>query len=316
MEALELERIGVENQRARTAVETTEYETMLRTVRAFMAAHGLQGKIDEIDLDGKRLPARELHIQSPSQEDINAWDEATRPMQLEAYNGLRNHPVQLPITDAESYLLVRNSNAPDVIGGLAPAAPEAVIPGWTLWVRYFPQGRTVKAFPPSDKDLFPGRGNSFLIPHRHGPKPETSSVVPHLQMTDCSPPAIREAMLEWMRTNPEFAGCKIAPSEVAEPTSVALFLAPGMYSTKSSPLSPIMRESGYEAFHMHEDGGWHVSLSREDEWEVMVKRWGETHPAARWGINVLLIYAPRDTQEMEVIKKIMTASFRYAKGQI
>jgi hypothetical protein len=67
---------------------------------------------------------------------------------------------------------------------------------------------------------------------------------------------------------------------------------------------------------MHVDGSWHVALPAEDRWEVLIKGWGEVHPVAKFGINALLVFAPRNEQEFDVLKKVVDASYRYAKGEI
>lgn len=308
---------GEQNQARYIARDKADFEAVCAMVREFIRANGLTGEIDPIDFSAGRLPSREIHVAVNTAEEIRAWDKVAKPYQLAVYNGLRHHPANLPITDEEEYLLVRNSNSDGVIGGEAADAPQPVPEGWTLWLRYYPQGRTILSFPRSDVDLVPGRGNSFSIPSRRGLKPHTSTVVPHLQMTDASPAEIREELLDWIKTSPELArGRKIGPSDVAEPTSIAYFIDADIVSPRSMSMAPSIRESGYEAFHVHEDGGLHIALSPDDRWEILVKGWGETHPVARWGVNAILLYAPRDAKELEIIKTILIGAYRYAMGEL
>lgn len=311
----DLRAIGEQSQARYIAQDKRDYEEAVAMVEQFMRAHGLAGAIDPVDLSTGRLPSRELNLAVGSIGELKAWDEAARPFQLKVYNGIRSHPANPPITDEEDYLLVRNGAEDGVIGGAAAGAQQPVPPGWTLWVRNYPQGRMIFAFPRSDADLVPGRHNSFTIPARRGLKPETSTVVPHLQMTDVSPPEIRQALLDWIATTPEFERArKIGPSDVAEPTSIAIFLGKDLPSPNARSLAPSLRANGYEPFHVHEDGGLHIALSEEDRWEVLAKKWAEPHPVARWGVNAVLLYAPRDEYELEIIKKILVGAYRYAMG--
>lgn len=282
-------------------------------VTAFMKANNLRGAIASRAGEHFRLPSQDFHVVVDSAEDMAAWDEAARPYQLAVYNGVRGHPNCAPVSDEEQYLLFRHGNSDALIGGAAPGAVQPILESWNLWVRYYPAGRTVLQAPPTDKDMAPGRVHSFAIKARKGMKPETSACVPHIQVTEPSPDDIREALYKWLRTEPLFKNHRIGPSDVAEPTSLALYL--NNPAVGARPLSPLPGAI-YEVGHIHEDGGMHVALSANDAWEVLAKGWGEVHPAARWGVNAVLVWAPRDAEELEIVKTIMTAGYRYGIGEV
>lgn len=72
-----------------------------------------------------------------------------------------------------------------------------------------------------------------------------------------------------------------------------------------------------EVVHVHEsDGSLHVLLSPRDCISVVEKGWGERHPfAGSLGGMVLpaeylLIYAPRNMEEMKVVEEIMKAAVK------
>jgi len=67
---------------------------------------------------------------------------------------------------------------------------------------------------------------------------------------------------------------------------------------------------------MHIDGSWHVALPAEDRWELLIKGWGSIHPAAKYGINAVMFFAPRTEEELDIVKQVVTASYDYAMGRI
>jgi len=67
------------------------------------------------------------------------------------------------------------------------------------------------------------------------------------------------------------------------------------------------------------DGSLRAALPPEVAQEAMSKGWAEQHPVARLGYipqNVVMIYAPRDAQEVEVIAGLVIGAYRYASGMV
>ncbi len=65
------------------------------------------------------------------------------------------------------------------------------------------------------------------------------------------------------------------------------------------------------------DGSLHAVLPPEVVGEAIEKSWAEQHPVARMGYipqNVVMIYAPRDAEEVEVVASLVMESYRYAGG--
>ncbi|QRG07228.1 hypothetical protein EZH22_01955 [Xanthobacter dioxanivorans] len=179
-------------------------------------------------------------------------------------------------------------------------------------MRFYPNGRTIFERPKGDHDFFPGRENNILIPCREGLRPATGSTLPHQQLTDLAPGDLRAKMRQWMDSH--FSHVRTGPSLVSDHVTWAMHMEGIPLGPRARVLTPFPGAS--EFAHMHVDGSWHVALPAEDRWEVLAKGWGEIHPVAKFGINALLIFAPRNDQEFEILQKVVDASYRYAKGEI
>ncbi len=77
---------------------------------------------------------------------------------------------------------------------------------------------------------------------------------------------------------------------------------------------------GREFAHVHPmpDGSLHAALPPEVAREAVVRKgWAEQHPVARTGRippNVVMIYAPRDEEEVGVVAGLVEEAHRYAGG--
>jgi hypothetical protein len=61
----------------------------------------------------------------------------------------------------------------------------------------------------------------------------------------------------------------------------------------------------------------HLTLPREVRDSVIQLGWAEQHPGARAGIipqTVVMLYAPRDSEELRIAFQLICASSRFAKG--
>lgn len=133
--------------------------------------------------------------------------------------------------------------------------------------------------------------------------------MPHTQLDQNAPVELQEVIVERVRRLP---GVSIAASRVSVPGARAFVLQdpsdlPGAFMV------------GGEFAHLHPpgDGSLHLMLSEEDADEVIAKGWGELHPAAREGLipgAALMIYGPRDEGELDVVWRIIEASYRLARG--
>jgi phospholipase/carboxylesterase len=253
-------------------------------VAGFMHKTGLPGQIQ--DFDDEMLQFNEVVVVVENEAQLEMWIEPTRPFQITLLAGIHEH-------------------------GAAPGIADH-IRGWTLWIRHYPLGRTIFTLPPADRDLVPGRANNILLPLRKGVKPVTGSTLPHQQLTQHSPTEIRADLRRWMED--AFAGTRTGPSLVSDHTTWALHLTQGASESARTLTPPI--PGAAEFAHLHVDGSWHLSLPAEDRWELLIKGWGAVHPVARFGINAIMFYSPRTPDEVALLKQAVTASYRYARGEI
>jgi hypothetical protein len=169
-----------------------------------------------------------------------------------------------------------------------------------------------------------------VLPPRQGERPETGPAVPHVQFTQTSPPEIHAELEEWMRTG--LPGTVVAPSEISDTTKMRAFLA------KAFPDAPITHDvetavglfldgtrapdgvlllpptQDVEFAHLHPDGSLHVSLAPEDREILLATGWGERHPLYQETLPILMLYAPRTSEELNVTRTGGTAAYRYAAG--
>ena len=149
--------------------------------------------------------------------------------------------------------------------------------------------------------------SSFILPRRTGEPPVTGKQPPQLQFSEQSPKDIYEKMAEWFFSTFEHA--REEPTRISVPTSRALWLDESIDAPPTSFMPP---PGSREFAHLHEDGSFHLVMTPEDESEVIDKGWGVHHPWKDRGVNEILVYAPRNVDEIEILKPVITASYRVA----
>jgi hypothetical protein len=153
------------------------------------------------------------------------------------------------------------------------------------------------------------RSQAEIFRARRGTPPRTTPAYPHEQLTQSGTVALRERLHER-------AGALPGVIEGSNGTS-----AP---DTRTYLLEPEYAEGPREAFlargefaHLHPDGSLHLTLPRELGDEVVVQGWGEVHvdAGARRGSPIfMMIYAPRDEDELEAVWGIFRLSYEFALG--
>ena len=151
--------------------------------------------------------------------------------------------------------------------------------------------------------------NRRALLQRNGPRPRTTPTNPHTQLEQNPDTSI---VVELARRVFSLPGVEERPSAISVPGARALWLR------EEVPAGP--REAfmiGREFAHVHPmpDGSLHAALPPEVAREAIEKGWAEQHPVARMGYipqNVVMIYAPRDAEEVEVVASLVTESYRYA----
>lgn len=148
------------------------------------------------------------------------------------------------------------------------------------------------------------------LPQRIGQSPRILVQYPCLQQEDVSPENLRNELLSKAARLP---GVKLQPTELSVPAT-ALVLEEVL--TEGQPEAFIR---GREFVLIRTDGSVHLSLIPEWGEQVLRKGWACIHPLVRYMAGVLppqnlIVYAPRDEHEREVVWRIIYASYCYARG--
>lgn len=150
--------------------------------------------------------------------------------------------------------------------------------------------------------------SKLTLPKRIGVKPITNPLPPHLQHNMHSPRAIYHALADWMFN--AFPKSREHETWISVPSSRAMWLDENIKNTPRDGFMPPPPKSR-EFAHLHKDGSIHVCLPEQDIKAVYAAKWGEPHPYKKHGVNEILVYAPQNKKEMEVLKDVITASYKY-----
>ncbi|NER13516.1 hypothetical protein GWK08_08715 [Leptobacterium flavescens] len=154
------------------------------------------------------------------------------------------------------------------------------------------------------------RNEKFILPLREGETPEIGKVPPQLQYSDKSPREIYKKLHDWMFST--FPKVRKEATRISVPTTVAMWLDE---NEDVGHIDAFMIPPGGREFtHLHLDGSIHTIVATEVENEIMDKKWGVRHMFYDQGIKEILVYAPRDENDLEVIKKVIIKSYEYATG--
>lgn len=147
------------------------------------------------------------------------------------------------------------------------------------------------------------------LPVRRGPRPRTTDEIPHRQISDNPDPVVFERMKAKFL---HLQGTEVGASLISVPGATALFVP------EDHDCNPEAFLTGREFAHIHPaaDGSFHMMLPPSDAELVVERGWGEQHLWARTGrlpANTVMIYAPRDDAEIEVVLQIVNAAHRFAR---
>ena len=149
------------------------------------------------------------------------------------------------------------------------------------------------------------------LPERSGPRPRTTPTNPHTQLEQ-NPD--RAAVEELARLVFALPGVEERSSAISVPGARALWLSE---EVPAGPREAFMIGREFAHIHPMPDGSLHAALPPEVAREAIEKGWAEQHPVARMGYipqNVVMVYAPRDAEEIEVVTGLVVESYRYAGG--
>jgi hypothetical protein len=150
------------------------------------------------------------------------------------------------------------------------------------------------------------------LPRRQGPRPATTPTNPHTQLDQ--QPVDQEQRERLAETLFSLPGVVERPSQISVPGARALWLAEGA----DGPPEAFMIGSEFAHLHPRADQSLHAMLPSELAEEAIAAGWAEPHPMARLGLipgTAVMVYAPRDDAEREVVEKLIRASHAFARGE-
>lgn len=150
------------------------------------------------------------------------------------------------------------------------------------------------------------------LPVRPQPRPRTSSEIPHQQL-DQQPP-------DRHRLNAVLAGALAWPGVETGASGISVEGAQALFLGGDAPAGPPEAFLvGREFCHGHALGDFslHATLPLELAAEAERSGWAEPHFLARTGrlpATVVMLYAPRDDVEEEVVLGLVRASYEFASA--
>jgi phospholipase/carboxylesterase len=119
---------------------------------------------------------------------------------------------------------------------------------------------------------------------------------------------LQERVFEFASSLP---GVATGPSGVSVPGARAFHLP----QSSSTVHEAFMVGREFAHIHPAHDGSLHMTLPPEIVDAVIANGWGEMHPlAGKYGAppNVVMVYGPRDDEEVEVVEDLLRASHALA----
>jgi hypothetical protein len=153
---------------------------------------------------------------------------------------------------------------------------------------------------------------SSSLPQRVGARPRTTPTNPHVQL-DQQPTGSRLTE-ELARRVFALPGVVEEPSAISVPGARALVLAPG---EPVGPPEAFLIDREFAHLHPDPDHSLHAMLPTETVTEAVAAGWAEPHPVALRGLippTAVMLYAPRDEAELDVIERLVRASHAFASA--
>ncbi len=148
---------------------------------------------------------------------------------------------------------------------------------------------------------------------RRGSPPRTTPARPHEQLTQNGPFALREELYERAIALP---GVFEGSDRVSTPLGTQAFLLEPGHA--GGPPQAFLIGNEFAHLHPDHDGSIHLTLPRNTSDEIVARGWGEVHidtGAIRRGTPIfVMVYGPRDEDELEVVWNIFRLSYEFACG--
>lgn len=149
------------------------------------------------------------------------------------------------------------------------------------------------------------------LPERLGSRPRTTPANPHMQLEQNAP---AEHWAELTRRAFALPDVEERSSLVSVAGARALWLRDGV---PAGPPTAFMVGREFAHIHPLPEASMHLALPPQLAREAVEKGWAEQHPVARMGYipeTIVMVYGPRDAEEVEVAWTLLRASYAYARG--
>jgi hypothetical protein len=150
------------------------------------------------------------------------------------------------------------------------------------------------------------------LPVRLGDRPRTTPTNPHTQLDQ--QPTDLAWVEELARRVFSLPGVIEQPSRISVPGARALVLAP---EEATGPPEAFLIDREFAHLHPAPDRSLHAMLPAETVTEAVAAGWAEPHPVALRGLippTAVMLYAPRDEAELDVIETLVRASHAFARS--
>jgi hypothetical protein len=146
---------------------------------------------------------------------------------------------------------------------------------------------------------------------RAGERPQTTPTNPHTQLDQqAADPLLADELARRIFALP---GVVERPSGISVPGARALTLADG---EPTGPPEAFMIGREFAHLHPSPDRSLHAMLPLDLAERAIDTGWAEPHPVARMGLippTAVMLYAPRDEDELTVIERLVRASHAFAR---
>lgn len=149
------------------------------------------------------------------------------------------------------------------------------------------------------------------LPVRHGTSPATTATNPHKQLEQTPSRELYDELAERMYSVPD---AHEEPSKISVPGARALILDDDI---EAGPGEAFIIDREFCHLHPPDDGSLHMALPQAVAEQARAQGWAELHPVAKRGMipeTVVMVYAPRDTEELAVVERLIQVSHRFAGG--
>ncbi|XEU96383.1 hypothetical protein FSHL1_001668 [Fusarium sambucinum] len=236
----------------------------------------------------------------------------------------RNQLILIAVTSAVLGIPILRIAVEDYCGyiALGPGGPPHNVIGWFGQILLKPFKKEPFRTSCYDEKSFqkagPNGNVAFLkeedVPIREAPRPTIGSwTAPSRQLTDLASKDIIERYQSFLSSL-----ASESPSKLKIATSVVERHGQALFVALENPTHPVAKSMYGEIGHMHgSDGSMHLNLAPRDAKLVLEKGWGQRHPLGGTILYLgdVMVYAPRNEEELEVVKKITRAAAKFMLGE-